>query len=99
VSWQRMTNSRDEAMLENPTQIGVLEKVRKAFHCAFHINPELITIDTLPTDVPQWDSMSHVTLAICLEDTFGVTLDVDDLMAMENVREICRVLQCKLGLA
>lgn len=78
-------------------QLELLEKVRKAFQSALQINPDLITIDTLPNDIPQWDSMSHVTLATCLEQTFGVTLDVDDLMAMENVREICRVLQSKLG--
>jgi acyl carrier protein len=41
--------------------------------------------------------MGHVTLASSLERTFGLTFDVDDLMAMENVREICRVVQTKLG--
>jgi acyl carrier protein len=41
--------------------------------------------------------MGHVELASSLESAFGVSFDVDDLMAMENVKEICRVVQSKLG--
>ena len=75
----------------------LLGKVRAAFKSAFDIDPQTITIDTVPTDVSAWDSMGHVNLASSLERTFGLTFDVDDLMAMENVREICRVVQSKLG--
>jgi acyl carrier protein len=56
----------------------------------------LITLDTVPGDIPAWDSMGHVSLASGLEQEFNVNLDVDDLMAMENVREIVRVLNEKL---
>jgi len=75
----------------------VLAKVQTAFKSAFDVEPQTITLDTSPDDVPAWDSMGHVNLASSLETTFGLTFDVDDLMAMENVREICRVVQSKLG--
>jgi acyl carrier protein len=75
----------------------LLGKVRTAFKSAFDIDPQTITIDTVPSDVSSWDSMGHVTLASSLEQEFGMTFDVDDLMAMENVKEICRVVQSKLG--
>jgi acyl carrier protein len=41
--------------------------------------------------------MGHVTLASSLEQEFGLTFDVDDLMEMENVKEICRIVQSKLS--
>ena len=75
---------------------GLLEKVQTAFKSAFGIDPQTITLDTSPEDIPAWDSMGHVTLASSLEQTFGLTFDVDDLMEMENVREIYRVVQSKL---
>jgi acyl carrier protein len=75
----------------------LLTKVQTAFQSAFAIDPRTITVDTSPDDVPAWDSMGHVTLASSLERTFGLSFDVDDLMEMENVREICRVVQSKLG--
>ena len=74
----------------------LLAKVQTAFKDAFGINPQTITIETVPSDIPAWDSMGHVTLASSLERCFGLTFDVDDLMAMENVKEICRVVQSKL---
>ena len=75
----------------------LLTKVQTAFKSAFAIDPQTITLDTSPDDVPAWDSMGHVTLASSLESAFGLSFDVDDLMQMENVREICRVVQTKLG--
>jgi acyl carrier protein len=75
----------------------VLTKVQTAFKSAFDIDPKTITLNTTPDDVPAWDSMGHVTLASSLEQTFRLTFDVDDLMEMENVREICRVVQSKLA--
>jgi len=74
----------------------LLTKVQSAFKSAFDIDPRTITLDTSPDNVPAWDSMGHVTLASSLERTFGLSFDVDDLMEMENVREICRVVQSKL---
>lgn len=74
----------------------LLTKVQTAFQSAFGVDPHTITIDTQPEDVSAWDSMGHVTLASSLEREFGLTFDVDELMEMENVREICRVVQKKL---
>jgi len=75
----------------------LLTTVRAAFKSAFNIDPQTITIDTTPSDISAWDSMGHVTLASSLESAFGLSFDVDDLMAMEDVRQICRVVQSKLG--
>jgi acyl carrier protein len=77
----------------------VLTRVQGAFKSAFDVDPKTITPDTTPEQVPAWDSMGHVTLASSIEQTFGLTFDVDDLMEMENVRAICRVVQGKLGKA
>jgi len=74
----------------------LLDRVRAAFNCAFQVDPQTITIDTKPGDIPAWDSMGHVTLASSLEQSFELNFDVDDLMAMENVREICRIVESKL---
>ncbi len=76
--------------------VEILIKVQQAFHDAFDIDPQLISIETIPDDVPGWDSVGHLSLAASLESVFGVNFDVDELMEMENVREIVRVLQSKI---
>jgi acyl carrier protein len=75
----------------------VLNKVREAFKAAFDIDPQLVTMETSPSDVPGWDSVGHLTLAAGLEEMFGISLDVDELMEMENVREIVRIITMKLS--
>ena len=75
----------------------VLARVQKAFSCAFEVAPDSVTINTVPGDIRAWDSMGHVTLASSLEQEFKLTFDVDELMDMENVREIVRIVQAKLA--
>jgi acyl carrier protein len=84
---------------KNVSMEDFLPQIRNAFQTALHVDPSMITMETEPSDVPAWDSMGHVTLATSLEQEFGVNFDVDDLMEMENVREICRIVQVKLARA
>ena len=77
----------------------VLTKIREAFQKAFGVDPQMISLDTTPSEVPGWDSVGHLELASTLEQSFGINLDVDDLMEMENVRETVRVINSKLGIA
>ena len=74
----------------------ILSKVREAFKAAFDIDPQLVSLETNASDIPGWDSVGHLSLAGTLEEVFGVSLDVDDLMEMENVREIVRIISKKL---
>jgi len=74
----------------------VLIKVQKAFALAFDIDPQSVTMETQPSDISRWDSVGHLSLASSLEEVFGVSLDVDDLMEMESVREIVRIIMPKL---
>ena len=76
---------------------NLVPKIQKAFESAFGIGPETVTIDSTPSDIPAWDSMGHVQLASSLERAFGLSFDVEDLMAMEDVRQIVKVVQFKLG--
>ena len=75
---------------------SVLTKVQDVFHEAFGIDAQLISLETTPNEVPAWDSVGHLDLASRLEQAFGVNFDVDDLMEMENVREIVRIVNAKL---
>jgi acyl carrier protein len=76
---------------------NVLPRVQKAFGAAFEVDPVSVTMNTAPGDIKAWDSMGHVTLASSLEQEFDLTFDVDELMEMENVREIVRIVQAKVA--
>ena len=77
------------------TTEDILTKTQEAFREAFNVDPFLVSLETRPDDVPGWDSLGQLALATSLEQVFGINLDVDDLMEMESVREIVRIVQSK----
>jgi acyl carrier protein len=90
-------NPINQKTVKEPKAIDdVFPKVQEAFHAAFDIDPQLVSIETGPDDIPAWDSMGHVVLASSLESAFGINLDVDELMEMENVRAVVRIVTSKL---
>jgi acyl carrier protein len=75
----------------------VLARVREAFKAVFDIEPQTLTLETSAGDITGWNSLGHLSLTTQLEQTFGITFDVDELMEMENVREIVRIVSAKLS--
>ena len=75
----------------------VLTTVREAFKAAFDIDPQLVSMETSASDIPGWDSMGHLSLASELEQAFEISLDVDELIEMESVRDIVRIIKTKLS--
>jgi acyl carrier protein len=75
----------------------ILPRVKEAFRETFGVEAASITLETTPADIPAWDSVGHLTLASNMERIFGMTFDVDEMMEMENVRAIFRILEAKLN--
>jgi acyl carrier protein len=76
---------------------NTLKRVQEAFEAALKVEPQLVTMDTTPKDIPAWDSMGHVALATSLEQVFGLSFDVDEVMEMENVQKIVSIIQSKVN--
>jgi acyl carrier protein len=75
---------------------NMMQEIQEAFQLTFNVPPQSITIETTPPDVVGWDSMGHVALASALETIFSLSFDVDELMEMENVRQIVKIVGAKL---
>jgi acyl carrier protein len=82
---------------ESLPDIEVLTTVQQAFHTAFGVGADAITLHTGPDDVPGWDSMGHVTLITSLEAALGVAFDIDDVMEMDSVAAIVRIVHRAQG--
>jgi len=60
-----------------------------------HISPESITDELAMSEVESWDSLQHMNLIASLEKGYSIEFTFDDIIAMQNVKEIKRVLQLK----
>ena len=70
-------------------------RVQTAFNVAFGADRDSIRLESGPAEVPGWDSLGHVTLVSALEKVFGTTFEVDEVMEMEDVAAILRILAAR----
>ena len=54
-----------------------------------------ITDDLGPGQVQGWDSLGHVRLLTSLESTYAISVDMDDLVALQTVGDIRNLLREK----
>ena len=63
---------------------------------ALDVDIEQITIDTLASDIDDWDSLGHLTIMMSLEKAFPVGYNSDPRMAsVVSVKEIIDILSAK----
>lgn len=60
------------------------EKLAAVFATVFGISPDQVHRDLSPADLPQWDSMGHVTLVVAIEQAFSISLSVDEIMELTS---------------
>jgi acyl carrier protein len=72
-------------------------RVQNVFREVFD-KPELtVQRETQAKDVPGWDSLSHITLIMTLEDTFKIKFTTREVMGFQNVGEMLDCLRGKLA--
>jgi len=71
----------------------VKEQIREILAAAFEMSVQDISEDISTDTVPQWDSVTHLSLIIELEETFGISLDPEDVPLMTDFRMILNKLQ------
>tara|TARA_B110000003_G_scaffold225016_1_gene225674 strand:- start:20379 stop:20618 length:240 start_codon:yes stop_codon:yes gene_type:complete len=57
-----------------------IEKYKKIFVESLDITSDKINDDLKYNDIPEWDSIGHMTLMSGLEDGFSITLETDDIV-------------------
>jgi len=75
--------------------MSVLERVANVFAAVFVVPAVSVTIDTIPDDVPKWDSLGHMAMVAALEQEFGVQFELDEVMEMATVSKIVEIVTAK----
>lgn len=69
-----------------------LSRVRQLVADVLGASVDDVSANTSHEDVPAWDSLNIVKLAMAVEAEFGVTITPDDAMNLTSVRAILEVL-------
>lgn len=60
------------------------QKLRTIFAESLEIPEERVTDDLEYNTLPEWDSISHMSLIAAIEDSFDIMLDTEDVIDMSS---------------
>ncbi len=72
------------------------ERVQNVFRDVFEDRMLLITEKTTAADIPTWDSLTHITLIVSLEEEFGIQFTSMEVTSMSCVGDLFTLLEKKV---
>ncbi len=73
-----------------------LEKYKKVFTEALSIDQSKFDDKVKYNDIPEWDSIGHMTLISALEENFSISIDTDDIVDFSSF-EVGKKILSKYG--
>ena len=64
------------------------EKYQNIFLKSLALNENKFSENIKYNEVPEWDSIGHMTLMSGLEEGFGITMETDDIFEFSGFREL-----------
>lgn len=79
------------------TPLDFSGRVQSLLSRALQVPLEVITAEMAFGDIPQWDSMGHMEVMMCLEEEFGVEINADTIASLVDIPSICQYLASNNG--
>ena len=73
-----------------------LQRVNTIFKIVFANENLVISEQTCADDIDKWDSLQHINLLSMLEVEFDIKFEIDEIISMENVGDMIKVIESKI---
>ena len=70
-----------------------LEKYKKAFTDSLNDSEKEVNDNLKYNEIPEWDSIGHMSLISALEDEFEITIETDDIVDYSSYRKGIEILK------
>jgi acyl carrier protein len=77
-------------------QDEILSELQTVFDGVF-LDPVVVTPGLSAADVPEWDSLLHVSLVVAVEKHFGVRFRVGEVEATKTVGDFAHLIESRLA--
>ena len=64
-----------------------LDLYKKTFISSLSIDEKVFSEKLEYNEIPEWDSIGHMTLMSGLEESFGITLETDDIIDFSSYKK------------
>ena len=71
----------------------IYERLNSVFRDVFDDDTITVTDSTTAPDIEGWDSLTHITLLSAVEDEFGISFNMKDVVKMKNVGDMVDIIQ------
>ena len=77
--------------------MSIKEELTKVFEEVFDEDQLELKPETTANDIEAWDSMSHVTMLMAVEDHFGIEFEQWEIMNLPDVGSLISLIEKKTG--
>ena len=75
----------------------IMECLNGIFRDVFEDSAITLTPATTPDDIAAWDSMSNITLAIEIEQRFGIRVKTAEMEALQNIADLVALVRAQMA--
>jgi acyl carrier protein len=68
------------------------DQIQRIIAAAINVAPDSVGDGLTMRDTPAWDSLKHMEIIVGIEQAFAVELSFDEIVAMQSVADIRKVL-------
>lgn len=77
--------------------MNTLEKVIEIVATTCDVDKSEVNENSTVGDFPAWDSVGHLSILSSVEETFDISFDPEEMMELEDVKDIVEVVNAKLA--
>ncbi len=74
----------------------MFSKIQKVFDEVF-LETVVVTPELTADDVEEWDSLSHVSLVLAIEQEFGIRFRVGEVEGTKNIGDLAALIEKRLN--
>ena len=78
------------------TETEILPRLARVIEETFQYPSEKVTRDTTADQVSGWNSVAHVVFLVSVEDAFGIRLDPNKVLEVENVGALADIIAAQV---
>lgn len=75
----------------------IIKHVNKIFIELFEDDTIVLNENSDTSTIEAWDSLNHIQVITAIEKHFKIRFDLNDLLNFQNIGDLCRGVQAKIG--
>lgn len=75
---------------------SIKEKLQDIFRDVFGDDKIQLSEEMSAQDIEGWDSLQHILILAAVQDEFGISFDVDEIMNINNIGDMIKSIEGKI---